>query len=278
MKYKLTFALVASLTSSAFAEFKAPLPEFKNEKQLAEWRAEKATEATNPGYAAEDAPFYTGKPYLASSGGYAFKYRNYNPEMARWTSEDPTGFPDGANGNIYAPCPTSEVDYKGLWKIELVEASETNPSNTDDGYVDVWGLSRRISAYAHINTAGYGPSAGSTTTLNTTGRGKIDPLITDLVGYEASVGADFTVSVDDQGAISFTEGPASWHSPDGDLQVAATWGVTVASHVYTFKYTVQSIFKATGVTGAGVMGASINWTGGRGLQDTQVVVSYRAVE
>ena len=45
MKHKLTFALVASLTSTAFAEFKAPLPEFKNEKQLAEWRAEKASEA-----------------------------------------------------------------------------------------------------------------------------------------------------------------------------------------------------------------------------------------
>ena len=115
MKYKLTFALVASLTSSAFAAFQAPLPEFKNEKQLAEWRAEKASEATSQGYAAEETAFYTGRPYLASSGGYAFKYRSYNPELARWTSEDPSGFPDGANQNIYAPTPTEEYDVCGLY-------------------------------------------------------------------------------------------------------------------------------------------------------------------
>ncbi len=92
---------MASLTSTAFAEFKAPLPEFKKEKQLAEWRAEKAAEATSQGNAAEETAFYTGKPYLASSGGYVFKYRSYSPELARWTSEDPSGFPDGANNLLY---------------------------------------------------------------------------------------------------------------------------------------------------------------------------------
>lgn len=47
--------------------------------------------------ATQDTDFYTGKPYLASSGNYVFKYRSYNPELARWTTEDPNGFPDGAN-------------------------------------------------------------------------------------------------------------------------------------------------------------------------------------
>ena len=64
MKYKLTFALVASLTSTAFAAFQAPLPEFKNEKQLAEWRAEKTSHVTGQGYAAEETAFYTGKPFI----------------------------------------------------------------------------------------------------------------------------------------------------------------------------------------------------------------------
>jgi len=117
MKYQLTFALVASLTSTAFAEFKAPLPEFRNEKQLAEWRAEKASESTSQGYATEQTAFYTGKPYLASTGSYAFKYRSYNPEVARWTSEDPSGFPDGANGVAYQPCPTNSFDYEGLFTV-----------------------------------------------------------------------------------------------------------------------------------------------------------------
>lgn len=114
MKYKLTFALVASLTSTAFAEFKAPLPEFKNEKQLAEWRAGKASESTNQGYAAEESAFYTGRPYIASAESYAFKFRSYYPAAGRWTSEDPSGYPDGANGNVYAPTPTAEFDFQGL--------------------------------------------------------------------------------------------------------------------------------------------------------------------
>jgi RHS repeat-associated protein len=108
---------VASLTSTAFAEFKAPLPEFKNAKQLAEWRAEKASETSPQAYVAEKAAFYTGKPYLATANGYAFKYRSYNPQLARWTTQDPSGFPDGANGNIYAPRPTSEYDFQGLAKV-----------------------------------------------------------------------------------------------------------------------------------------------------------------
>ena len=114
MKTRMTsLALMAIITSSAFAALKAPLPEFKNEKQLAEWRAEKASQP-NTRRASTESAFYTGRPYLTSSGSYAFKYRAYNPEIARWTSEDPSGFPDGANGNVYAPNPNSEFDYAGL--------------------------------------------------------------------------------------------------------------------------------------------------------------------
>ena len=80
--------------------FRSPLPEFKNEKQLAEWRAEKASQPNTRSATAEPA-FYTGKPYLASLANYAFQYRSYSPEMARWTSEDPSGFPDGANNQLY---------------------------------------------------------------------------------------------------------------------------------------------------------------------------------
>jgi RHS repeat-associated protein len=119
MKTKLTFVLVAALTSTAFAGFQAPLPEFKNEKQLAEWRAEKASEATSQGYASDETAFYTGKPYLATSGNYAFKYRSYSPQLARWTSNDPSGFPDGANQAFYAPNPNFEFDPDGLATLTL---------------------------------------------------------------------------------------------------------------------------------------------------------------
>jgi len=66
--------------------------------------------ATSP---QEPTVFFTGKPYVDGLG-YVFKYRNYNPELCRWQSADPSGFPDGANNQIYAPCPTSGVDPTGL--------------------------------------------------------------------------------------------------------------------------------------------------------------------
>jgi len=97
----------------------APLPEFKTPEQLAKWRAEttartSAQEASRPSTLDSSTPFYTGKPYLAESGSYAFKYREYNPEMGRWTTVDPSGFPDGANNRMYAAVPTSQLDNNGL--------------------------------------------------------------------------------------------------------------------------------------------------------------------
>jgi RHS repeat-associated protein len=129
MKHKLTLAFVASLTSTAFAEFKAPLPEFKNEKQLAEWRAEKASEAASQGYEAKETAFYTGKPYLSATEKYAFKYRSYCPELVRWSTQDPSGFPDGPNNAIYVNnMVTMAIDAAGLniWVI-------TNPNSAGGG-------------------------------------------------------------------------------------------------------------------------------------------------
>jgi RHS repeat-associated protein len=97
----------------------APLPEFKTPEQLSKWRTEtkaktSAQEASRLSTLDSSTPFYTGKPYLADSGSYAFKYREYNPEMGRWTTVDPSGFPDGANNRVYAAVPTIQLDNNGL--------------------------------------------------------------------------------------------------------------------------------------------------------------------
>jgi RHS repeat-associated protein len=132
MKTKPTLALAAILTSSAFAEMPAKLPEFMNPEQLAKWRAETAAENAAKAKSAPSkpdvqssnpdvpTPFFTGKPYIESTGTYAFKYRSYNPVLARWTSEDPSGFPDGANGSSYAPTPTCGFDFQGLVKVPFI--------------------------------------------------------------------------------------------------------------------------------------------------------------
>ena len=57
---------------------------------------------------------YTGKPYNKELGAYIFNYRNYDPQINRWTTSDPSGFPDGANNCTYAPCPVTQFDSKGL--------------------------------------------------------------------------------------------------------------------------------------------------------------------
>lgn len=61
--------------------------------------------------------FYTGKPYDADSESYTFRYRNYDPELNRWTTVDPSGFPDGVNNQYYAPNPLVELDWQGLQTI-----------------------------------------------------------------------------------------------------------------------------------------------------------------
>ena len=144
------------MTSTAFAAFQAPLPEFKNEKQLAEWRAEKASESTSQGYAAEETAFYTGKPYLASAGGYAFKYRSYNPKLVRWTSEDPSGFPDGANQLKYCPIPTTAIDFQGLLTLTGITGKP------DDTKVTYDGIKYTISAKAAV----FSPGADLPGTIN----------------------------------------------------------------------------------------------------------------
>ena len=58
--------------------------------------------------------FYTGKPYDSDTGSYTFKYRNYDPELNRWTTMDPSGFRDGANNSAYNATPTYEYDWQGL--------------------------------------------------------------------------------------------------------------------------------------------------------------------
>ena len=78
------------------------LPEFMNARQLAAWRAQHSAPSVTVAQAPDEQPvFFTGKPYDAASGTYLFKYRSYSPTLARWTSADPSGFPDGANNHVY---------------------------------------------------------------------------------------------------------------------------------------------------------------------------------
>lgn len=62
--------------------------------------------------------FFTGKPYDSDLKAYTFLFRNYNPELARWTKPDPSGFPDGGNNMLYVlNSPLIYLDDTGLARL-----------------------------------------------------------------------------------------------------------------------------------------------------------------
>jgi len=98
------FAVAAFTTTLHASGLPAPLPEFMSQEQAAKWQADRIAAAESKKTAAREQAaiqFYTGKPFDSSSESYLFKYRSYDPEFSRWTSADPSGFPDGANNHSY---------------------------------------------------------------------------------------------------------------------------------------------------------------------------------
>jgi len=114
-----------SAVQAAPAEHKlpAPMPEFMSQEQLTKWQADRIAKAQarkSVETAAKQAnsatsAFYTGKPFLSETGAYAFQFRNYDPVLTRWTSADPSGFPDGPNNRVYVNnLVMVSVDPKGM--------------------------------------------------------------------------------------------------------------------------------------------------------------------
>jgi RHS repeat-associated protein len=113
----------------------APLPQFMNKEQLTQWSASQSAAAKVASSSQDTSTqFYTGKPYVADAGGYVFKYRTYNPEMSRWTSADPSGFPDGVNNFTYAAVPVIDLDTDGLRLVQ--GTSSATPSITSSDFID----------------------------------------------------------------------------------------------------------------------------------------------
>lgn len=75
--------------------------------------------------------FFTGKPYLEGLAGFIFKFRSYSPNTARWTTIDPSGYPDGRNNYQYTSSdPVNFYDPNGLNKLSW-KASDLNTSKSD---------------------------------------------------------------------------------------------------------------------------------------------------
>jgi len=243
--HTMTFALVAIFGNTAFAAFPAALPEFKNEKQLATWRAEQASKPA-PQAATEAHAFYTGKPYVDSTGGYAFKYRSYNPELARWTSEDPRGFPDGANQNVYAPTPTNQIDPNGMMSVNGKHASF---GESYIGSIPGWLY------YATFSGSAWGTAFGNSGSLN------VDSYIWgDTPFSEGTIHKDPTIgiSIDPNGNLQYSPGSSSFGGADGVVGL----GLSIVVEGTGTKALTFHVYAAWSLCAKSVNGAGIGADGG----------------
>lgn len=72
----------------------------------------------------------TGKPFIGSLGKYLFPFREYSAGLARWSSADPSGFPDGANNYQFVLSdPIGNIDPLGLDAEIIFEREGDNPSD-----------------------------------------------------------------------------------------------------------------------------------------------------
>ena len=102
--------------------------------------------------------------------------------MARWTSEDPSGFPDGANGVAYQPCPTNSFDYEGLFTVTGATTPTLTPTTATYG-----GKTYTTTAHTVTNVAAQ-PGANLTGVLN------IVSYISKDFGIEGGAVIDITMS------------------------------------------------------------------------------------
>ncbi len=129
--------------------------------------------------------FYTGKPYVSELDAYSFQFRNYNPELQRWTTADPSGFPDGANNYGYVTDPMKKLDPLGLWRTGTHYGNPYNlpePVPFDD--------------YSDKGAAGFAPTvfAGMGDELS-------QRAVQHLINGTAAVISDITLSQDEQNAF-----------------------------------------------------------------------------
>ena len=247
-----------------------------DKRQLASWRAETASKSAEAKQ--EDPASFTGRPYFASTETYAFKFRSFDPNAARWTSEDSSGFPDGANGSFYAPTPTSDIDYAGLWRIKL--------TSSGDGLTIYGG---GPGTYTYTDTDGPLRTHGS---IDITGaQGDIKDTWNFLTISEASYTglatkqaiAMYRVSVSSDGNLYFSNATGTVNVGN-DLNASSSADIT-GEQTQKLSLSLQSgaFYQATGISGFNIdvqgYGGGLTWT----TADRKVVgivptLTFEAVE
>ena len=137
-----------------------------------------------PGRSAEY--FYTGKSYDVDLGAYTFQFRNYDPGLKRWTSVDPSGFPDGANNQIYVNnLVLSSVERLGLDIYQVTNSGAVGGAG-HSGMIAGSGDSYTYQSYGS-GPSGCGSSSGTDSNNVTT---ETFGSLNDAMQYAAGQGYD----------------------------------------------------------------------------------------
>lgn len=107
---------------------------------------------------------FTGKVFVKELGGYSFLHRLFAPELSRWTTCDPSGFPDGTNNSLYVKSdPCGDVDPLGLVGagVKTNQIIQLNWMNAN-GIPVVWNADEyKITCDDGTKVIGYKPVTGT---------------------------------------------------------------------------------------------------------------------
>jgi RHS repeat-associated protein len=140
---------------------------------------------------------YTGKPYDTATGMYNYGYRDYQPEVARFTTVDPIR--DGANWFAYVNNdPVNYVDLWGLFTFQI-GASGTVGGGTGatigSGFVIAWDPSDPLKIeVGTYTTAGGGAHAGYGASASLDIATSANPKANDLGGKSLVSGGSAAVA------------------------------------------------------------------------------------
>jgi len=138
---------------------------------------------------------FTGKPYDKDLGAFVFPFRNYDAKNVRWSSVDPSGFPDGPNGHFYAPNPMKAIDPLGL---------KTGDTQKITGYYTI------VTRWQEHEIFWWGPSFG------------IDIGFQLGVSFSVSPGFGWENNGGESSRLEFGEFPQDVSAPDGWSWVPGT--------------------------------------------------------
>jgi RHS repeat-associated protein len=184
---------------------------------------------------------FTGKPYDNDMGAHVFPFRNYRSDSGRWTSADPSGFPDGVNNSYYAPidAPFSSVDPLGLAIVQHT-GNQWSPTLSTNSIISAFNnaLNNALPTYTSIQgiTAAYLSNQITSWVTDSWSGTTVSPIQT-TINYQA----DVVRPANTWSGPTITTGPGSF-----TRTATANFSNTIQ---LTFNYSLALVMTSSNVTG-----------------------------